>query len=139
MAGIKTLRGADIQVYINGQPFGVATGVRWQADKGLHSIMGIDQYTAFELAPGAQSIKGTVECLRQRADGGLQGRAVSAPEAQVMLEKYISLALVDRSTDTVILAIEQALVGNESWQVTSKGFLSGSFSFEGLGWTNETT
>jgi hypothetical protein len=138
MANVKTLRAADIQIYINGRLFGVAVGLRWQGDDGRHAIYGIDQYTPFELAPGQSMIKGTVDCLRLRRDGGLEGRGVNAPESKLMLEKYFSLAVVDRSTDTVILAIESAAMGNQSWQATAKGDMSGSFTFEGLGWTSES-
>ncbi|WNM70276.1 hypothetical protein [Myxococcus phage Mx1] len=138
MATPKTLRGADLQVYINGRLFAVCTGIRWQADPGRHPIFGIDKYTPFELAPGPSTIRGNIDCLRQRRDGGLEGRGVAAPEHLLLLEKYFSLAVVDRSTDTVILAIEEAAAATQSWQVNAKGDLTGSFSFEGLGWFNES-
>lgn len=137
MAGFKTLRGADLQIYINGALFANATSVRWQASKGLHEIEAIDQYIPFEIAPGQCKITGSIECTRVRQDGGLQGRGVSAAEHNLMLEKYISLAVVDRSTDTVILAIESALVGDESWNTGATSLLQGSFMFKGLGWVNE--
>lgn len=138
MAQMRTLRGPDIQVYINGKLFAVATGVRWQADPGRHAIYGIDQYTPFELAPGQSRITGAVECVRHRQDGGIEGRGVAAPESQLMLEKYFGLAIVDRSTDTVILAIESAAVGSQNWQVSANGVMTGTFNFEGLGWSNES-
>jgi len=134
----KVLRGADIKVYINGQPIGVATAVRWEASDGRHAIYGIDQYTPFELAPGQTEIKGTVELVRLRIDGGLEGRGIHAPESKIMLEKYFALALVDRSTDTAILVVDNAAVNQQSWQVMAKGEVTGSFTFEGIGWTNET-
>lgn len=138
MGQMRTLRGADIQVYVNGKLFAVATGVRWQSDSGRHAIYGIDQITPFELAPGQSHITGAIECVRHRQDGGLEGRGVTAPESKTMLEKYFGLAVVDRSTDTVILAIESAAVSTQNWQVSAKGELTGTFNFEGLGWTNES-
>lgn len=131
------LKGADLQIYINGRLFGVATGVRWNANDGRHAIFGIDQYTPFELAPGQCTITGSVECIAQRLDGGLEGRGIHAPEDMMMLEKYISIAIIDRSTDSVILAIENAAIDSQSWQAGAKGVVAGSFSFEGMGWTNE--
>lgn len=134
---VKTLRGADIQLYINGRIFPICSAIRWHAATGRHAIYGIDQITPFELAPGQASIKGTVECFRQRKDGGLEGRGVVAPERIILLEKYFSIAVLDRSTDTVIFAIEEAAVGDQDWRVSAKAEMSGSFSFEGIGWTNE--
>lgn len=133
----RTLRGADLQVYINGRLFAVATGVRWTAEDGRHAIYGIDQYTPFELAPGQTTIKGTIDCLRQRLDGGIEGRGIHAPESKIMLEKYFALAIIDRSTDSTVLAIESAAVTSQQWQAVAKGEYTGSFSFEGLGWTSE--
>lgn len=137
MSKPKSLRGADLQVYINGHLFAVATGLRWGADTGRHAIYGIDQYTPFELAPGSTSIKGTIDCVRLRQDGGIEGRGVAAPEEKMLYEKYFSLAVVDRSTDTVVLAIERAAVQSQNWQVNAKGELTGSFGFEGIEWENE--
>jgi hypothetical protein len=137
MAQSKSLRGADAQLYINGNIFPICTGVRWRADTGRHAIYGIDQMTPFELALGQVSIKGTVECLRQRQDGGLEGRGVTAPEHSILLEKYFSMALVDRSTDTLIFVIDEASVGGQSWSINAKGQLIGNFDFEGIAWSNE--
>lgn len=137
MSQTKTLRGSDLQIFINGVLFAVATGIRYQMDTGHRSIMGIDQYTPFEIAPGPCSVKGNIDCTRQYQDGGLEGRGITAPEASVMLEKYFSLAVVDRTSDTVILAIDEAIASNQSWTVTPKGMVTGSFSFEGLAWTTD--
>lgn len=133
----QVIRGADLQVYINGQLFAVCTGIRWQSDSGRHAIHGIDQQEAFELAPGPVSIRGTIECVRLRQDGGLEGRGVVAPSRMAVLEKYFSLAVVDRSTDTVILAIEKTSAGAQNWGTQGRGILEGSFTFEGIGFTNE--
>ena len=134
----KALRAADLQVYINGKLFAIATGLRWSAENGRHAIYGIDQYIPFELAPGTAAIKGTVECIRLRQDGGLEGYGVSAPESKLLFEKYFSLAVVDRSTDTVILAVDEAAIGSQNWQVNAKGELTGNFAFEGKAWSNES-
>jgi hypothetical protein len=133
----KTLRGADLQLYINGRLFAICTGIRFEASAGRHAIYGIDQFTPFELAPGAASIKGTVDCVRIRASGGLEGAGVAAPESLLMQEKYFSMALVDRLTDTIVLQVEAASLDAQNWQVAAKGEMAGSFSFTGLTWVNE--
>lgn len=138
MGKVKILRAADLQVYINGKLFAVCTGLRWQTNSGHKPIYGIDQITPFEIAPGPSSIRGSIECIRLKGDGGLEGRGVAAPEKYMLLEKYFSLAVLDRSTDIVILAIEDVLVGEQNWNINSRGQLAGAFTFEGLGWENET-
>lgn len=137
MGAPRIVRGSDLKVYINGQLYAVATSIRWQINNGRHSIMGIDKITPFELAPGASTISGTIDCERLRQDGGLEGYGITAPQKKMMLEKYFSLAVIDRSTDTVILAIEQAAVGTQNWQVKAKGNVEGSFSFEGMQWESD--
>lgn len=138
MARQKSLRGADLQVYINGKLFAICTGFRFSEDFGRRSIFGIDKDTSFELAPGQSSIKGSIDCLRLHQDGGIEGYGVAAPQSYRLLEKYFSLAIVDRSTDTIIIAVEDAAVSNQTWQVTAKGTLTGTFMFEGTTWSNES-
>lgn len=137
MGIMKSVRGADVQIFVNGAPLNVAVAVRWQADPGRHAIYGIDQYTPFELAPGQAVIKGTLDIVRQHLDGGVEGRGVAAPERLLLLEKYFSLAVIDRLTDSVLLVIDNASVEGQQWAVSAKGDLTGSFSFVGLGWSNE--
>lgn len=137
MARAASVRAADLQIYINGTLFGTATGIRWTADEGRHAIYGIDQYTPQELAPGAASIKGSIDTIRLHGAGGLESRGVTAPESIRLLEKYFTLAVIDRFNDSIVLAIDQCAVQNQSWQVGAKGELTGNFSFEGMEWENE--
>jgi hypothetical protein len=137
MAIVKALRGADIKVFINGRLYPWIVSARWNASYGRHAITGIDQSTPFELPSGACTIKGTFDVLRIRATGGLQGAGIAPPERKVLQERYFSLTIVDRLTDSVILQIDQAAVTEENWQTAAKAILSGSFSYEGMGWVNE--
>ncbi len=134
---VKTIRGADLIIYINNKPFGVTTGIRYQLDEGQHPIYGIDQMTPFELASGQCSIKATVEVIRVRTQAGLEGAGIGIPETKVILKRYFSLSMVDRVTDTTILHVGQASAGTQAWGVNAKGELAGNFSFEGLVWTHE--
>lgn len=147
MAVFKTIRGADLQVYINGELFAVCTGLRWNTSTGRRAINGIDKMSPFELAPGQTAVKGSIDCLRLRQDGGLEGRGIAAPDlprgtsggSYLLYEKYFALAVVDRSTDTIILAIDNCAVGDQNWNVNAKGMLTGNFSFVGIEWANEAT
>ena len=137
MSIAKSLRGADIRVFINGNIYAPVVSFRWSASTGREAIHGIDQAEAQELAPGASSIKGTFEVVRIRASGGLEGAGIAAPERRILQEKYFSLTIIDRVTDTVVLHIDEAALTDQNWQTASKNITTGSFSFEGLGWSNE--
>jgi hypothetical protein len=138
MAIAKTLRGADIKVFINGQLFPPATSLRFSATTGRHAIRGVDSHTPFELASGPAEVKGSIEVLRKRASGGLEGAGVVAPEEKILLERYFSLTVVDRLSDTVVLQIDEAALVDQNWSFPGRGIVTGNFSFEGLSWVNET-
>lgn len=137
MAIAKTLRGPDIKVFINGRIYAPVTSFRFNTATGRRPIMGIDQGTPFELAPGPQHVTGTIEVLRIRNSGGLEGAGIAAPESLILQEKYFTLTVIDRVTDSVILQIDEAALVDQNWSAVAKGVVAGSFSFEGMSWGNE--
>lgn len=128
----KSLTGAKIKLYINSSLFAIATDIDYTIDYGRSAIYGLDRYTPFELAPGQVSVRGSVKCVRLHFGGSLEDRGVVAPESQLLSEKYISIQLVDRLTDRVLIKIDKAAVSRQSWNVESKNIVKGSFEFEGL-------
>jgi len=135
----RTLRGGDIKVYINGQLFKPVVSLNFSLSSGHHAISGIDYNSPFELAPGPTRIKGSIELLRARMDGGLEGQGVAASHDDILLEKYFTLALVDRITDSVILYVEECVIIDQNWNVPSKNIMTGNATFEGIGWANEAS
>ena len=133
----STLAGAGLKIFINNRILGVCTAFEWEADGGRRPIFGLDQVIAFELAPGASTITGRIEYLRLRLDGGLEGRGIAAPDKQILSEKYISIILVDRLTDAVVLKIDNAAVNNQRGNVTSRSLFKGSFTFTGIGFSTD--
>jgi hypothetical protein len=134
-----SLAGASLKIFINNRVFGIASSISWESDAGRRAIYGLDQITPFELAPGQNRITGRIECLRIRQDGGLEGRGVTVHDDKQLLEKYISIIVIDRLTDTVVLRVDNAAVNRQSWQVENRNLLRGSFEFEGLTWTSESS
>lgn len=134
----KTVSGASSKLFINGRVYPYATSIRWVASTGRKEIFGIDQSTPFELSPGNDTIQGTVEVVRIRSSGGLEGAGITASERLVLQEKYFSLLLIDRTTDTVLLQIDDASLMEQSWNVINKSIMTGSFTFKGIGWSNES-
>lgn len=137
MAQSKSLKGPDIKVYVNGRLYTVVTSVRWIASYGRNPIMAIDQSIPAELASGPCTVKGTLDIVRLRNSGGLQGAGLVPDDFVILRERYFSLTIVDRLSDTVLLQVDEASVGEENWSVPSRGLISGSFTFEGIGWTND--
>jgi hypothetical protein len=52
-------------------------------------------------------------------------------------EKYITITLVDRLTDKVILEVQHAAVDNQEWVADVRGLVRGSFTWEGIYWIGE--
>ncbi len=137
MGAPKQIRSADLIIYINNAPFGTATGFRYTVDEGQRPIYGIDRNTPFEIASGQVAVKGNIDVLRVRTEAGLEAVGIGIPENKVLLKRYFSMSIIDRATDTTILAIPEASCGNQNWQANAKGELTGSFAFEGLGYVHE--
>lgn len=133
----KSISGSSLALYINGRPFGTCTGISWETNAGRQPLYGLDSPLPFELAPGAQAVTARISCIRLRNDGGLEGRAIAAPDSKIALEKYIDVLVLDRVTGTAVFKINQAAVNNQSWDVRAGGILEGSFEIEGLDWENE--
>lgn len=134
----KTLTGAALSLYVNGIPFGVATGISWRTNAGRKPLYGIDSVLPFELAPGAQGVTVEIECYRLRGDGGLEGRGLAVPDSKIFKEKYIDILVIDRLTGLAIFRIDQAAVNSQSWRVNEKGVMQGNFELEGIEWENES-
>lgn len=138
MAGLpQVVRSLDCVLYINGRIFGVTTGIDWESSTGAQARFGIDQQTPFEILSTQATIKGTVKCLRQHNTAGVEGVGITPVEDQLSMSRYFFLQLVDRQTDTVILQVPKACMVDQRWSVSTRGIMTGSFTFEGLAWSNE--
>lgn len=133
----KTLSGADISVYVNGRLFPPVSEITWQANTGRHAIQGIDKAEPQELVPGNTTITGTMEIIRTKRSGGIEGAGLMASVTKILQEKYFSLLLIDRSTDSVLLYIEDASVDGYTGRAGARGIVTLSVQFEGIGWENE--
>ena len=128
----QTVQSASLKILINNRTFGVVTAIEWANDGGRRPIFGLDKITPFELAPGTNSIRGRIDCIATRNDGGLEGRGISTSSSNIMLEKYISIAIVDRVTNKIVFKCDQAAVNSQTWRATARGLYTGSFTFEGI-------
>jgi hypothetical protein len=132
------ITGARVVCYINSIAVGKVTGFHWESDTSRKAIYGLDSGEPYELAPTTTRIGGEIGLLRTEGDGGLEGLGVVAQFPNLPREEYFSITLLDRASDTVLFRADKCAVKSQKWGVSAKQVMSGSFSFEGLLWTNET-
>lgn len=130
---------ARVILYINGRPYAAVVAFRWDSFTGKRAIVGIDSMDAYELAPTVNKCTGTLTLLRTVGDGGAEGAGLLAHFGEVPKEKYFSLSLVDRLTDTQLFRADECSATNQSWDVPTKGRILGTLTFEALRWNNEST
>src|SRR6266404_6482504 len=132
MSQAHVLRSADLSVYLNGQPLGIASNLTWSIKNGRRPIWGIDNESPMDLAPGQRIIEGTIQCYYLHNSGGLEGLAIVAAGNVLLFEKYSTLVVLDRVTGDVVLSVQKLSVGDQTWSAAPKGLVQGSFSFIGI-------
>lgn len=132
------LGGAKVILYINGLPYAAVTAFKWDSATPKKAIYGIDSADPYELAPTQNRITGMLMLLRIIGDGGAEGAGMVAQFPDVTLEKYFTLALVERSSDTQIFRADSCSVTSQSWDVPARGLVMGTLNFEALTWSNES-
>jgi hypothetical protein len=133
MSAMKTLRGADILVYINGTLYPKVRDISYSIDWGEYEIYGIDDPFPQEIAPGGRvSSRGKINGLKLRSDGNLQGAQIRSLATSLISAPYNSLRIVDRVTKEDIVFWPRLKFKDESWSIPAKRTIQLSFSFIGL-------
>lgn len=128
---------ARVVLYANGRHYAQVTNFAWSAATPPKAIYGLDSGEPYELAPTITKVTGTMGLLRAVGDGGLEGAGVAPHLPDLPRGRYFSVTLVDRLTDVQIFRAERCWVVSQSWDVPSKGRITGSCVFEALDWNNE--
>lgn len=135
----KTITGAHILCYVNGNLYGRASNITYNSQTIHKPIYGIDQAEPFELAASQTKLSGTISVYRLHGDGGSQGAGMSAKYEDVPRGKYFTLTLLDRSNDLIVFQAKYCVQQSESWSIPAKGIITGSLSFEAIDFENELT
>lgn len=125
------LSGANIKLYINNKPYPEVQSISITIDYGEQEIYGIDAMFAQEIAPTRVSVKGSVNGLRLKLSGGLQGKNIRSLFIDAQAAPYISIRIQDRATSEDILLIPKAKVSNESHSISVKQTYKLNFNFTG--------
>ena len=137
MAQTLTINGSHIKVYANAALIGITTSVTFSIDYGRRVITGIDVQSPTEITSGQVKIKGSISLVRLKQDGGPEGYNLVPTIADISLEKYLSISLVDRYTDSVIFRTDNALISNQSWTIKNRQIITGTVTFDSIDYCNE--
>lgn len=133
----RTVVSARAVLYINGSPFGRVTDFKWNVLQGIKENRGIDSVDPYELAVTASRVMFTMSVIKTGSDGGAEGAGMSAPFQDLPNQKYFSVMLVDRLTDTVMFQSDANMVVSQNWSVPVKGVVTGVIQAQGILWNNE--
>jgi hypothetical protein len=132
MARSFVLTGAHIVLYINNKVYKPTQGVSFNIDYGETEIYGIDAAYPQEIAPTRITVRGSVNGIRVKMSGGLQGENARPLFTDIAASPYISLRIHDRDSGEDILLIPNAKITRESHQIATKSTYKLSFDFVGM-------
>lgn len=133
----QTLTAPLLKCFVNGKLLGIVTGIEWTVSSGRKPVSGIDQTTVQEWVPTTYTVSGRVSVIRAIGTGGLEGIGLVGFSDTTLLEKYLKIDLIDRSTDKVVFSAVNAVISSQNWSVSPKQVVTGSFSFEATQYVNE--
>ena len=123
--------------YINSIPFARCSGLNYDISTPRREIRGIDTLEPLELLPTFASIHGTMHIYRLHQDGGIEAAGMIATFNKLTKEKYFSLTVIDRATDTILFNVNKCSVSNQSWSVVAKSFIVGTITWSGFDYEND--
>lgn len=131
------LTSPSLRVFINNKVYGKVTSFSHTVDRGLRTRRGVDELLPAEIVEGPVTVRGQMDVIRLRYDAGLEGGGLVALPGRIPLEKYISIRVIDRRSDTVVFQADQARVLAYNFVVRPRDRVHLSLSFEAIGYTNE--
>jgi hypothetical protein len=123
--------------YINSVPFARCCGLTLDIYTPRKELRGIDTLEIVELAPTGASVQGQLQVYRFHRDGGIEAAGLAATFDSLTREKYASVMVLDRSTDTVLVQVNKFCVQHQHWSITPKSFVIGTVSFTGMDYNND--
>jgi hypothetical protein len=136
--GLNLLVGARTVMYLNGKPFAAVSNFNHTEDSPQKEVHGIDTLEPQELIPGPLTCSGMMTIYRQAHDGGIEGAGMMPTWQAATRGKYFSILIVDRITDTIIFESKKNSVIRQTWNIPTKGYVTGTIAFKGLLYGNNT-
>lgn len=133
----KTLRGADIVIYVNARPWAFADRIDWNIDYGAEPIYGVDYMHPQEIPSHREHLTMNIHYWRQHNTAGLEGAGMTPTGDALSRERYFYIQVVDIVAGVTYFEIPRAKVQRQSGSGAAKGIFDGTVSITGLGWANE--
>lgn len=124
-------------VYVNGRVYGRVKEFQWSSATPKKPQYGLDSLEPYELIPTSTRVTGRLTLYRTVGDGGAEGAAMATRYEDVPREKYFSLQLMERGSQTIVFEARYCSVTNQSWSVPERGLVTGTLEFEAIEWNNE--
>jgi len=137
MSRPKIMSGAEVACFINGKRIGQVSSFRFTSVPSKRAIYALDSGQPYELAPTQTKVTGTLSLWRVIGDGGAEGNGLAAFFEDLPRERYFSILLTERGSDTVFFKADQCTMQEQTWEVQTKALVTGTITFEGLTWENE--
>lgn len=131
------LTGPKLVLYVNGSPYVPVRSCSYTLDTPVKETRGVDCAAAFQLDPTIVRCSGTLSVYRIARSGGAEGVGAAVAMEDVPNQKYVSLAIVDRATDTVVWSARRCMITSQTWDPEARGLLSGRWTFVGTDWKGE--
>lgn len=129
--------GAGVRCYINNRSFGRVADFSYSLGTPRKKLHGIDWLPPIELIQQSVDVDGEMTIYRLHKDGGAEAAGMVGTWPDLSREKYFSLVLIDRSTDTVIFQANQCSTTGQHWRI-GRGYVLGNIRFSGIQYNNET-
>jgi hypothetical protein len=126
------ITGAQITISWNNVQYKEIADISFTIDYGEEPIYGIDSQYAQEIAGGKIMVSGQVNGFRLKNSGGLEAKNLRSLFTDVTANPYVSLLVVDRSTQENILLVPQCKIANQTHSIPNRGTYKLNFSFKGM-------
>lgn len=133
----KYVSGARTILKINGELAAWAFQVSWNVRTDQDEIWGIDDWTAYELAPKRISIDGSLSGFYLPIKGSPTKIAATPTMLSFMFHKYITIEVRDSVTDAVLFHTDKAVVTNTAVESTAEQLSKLVLNWKAIGWYDE--
>ena len=137
MPRATTVVSAGVYLALNGKKYAPVSAFSWAPSVATRTIHGIDSLLPFELVPGATRCTGRITIWRTIGGAGAEGAGMAALQSEIHRQKYFTLQLIERGSDTVLFEGRYSTWTAQSWTAAEKGRVVGVLDFESLDFSNE--
>ena len=135
MTRSRLITGAQVVVYVNGSMLGRVASIGIMNSTPRKELHTIDTLEPMELMPQSVSGHGQMQIYRLHQDGGIQALGMAAVWEDVSREKYFSILVLDRATDTTLFRADKCSTISENWTF-NRGHIMGDVAFSFVRWSN---